>query len=260
MTPLNIGEAARNERAYGLLVRTATSSCCACGRQPGASSLRTRRRAARLRTSWSSPTSSGAIGSDARRSPTKVMRVNGRDLRVDRRHATRGFRARCWACSSTSGCRRSRRPRCWRARRSSTHGTVRGYYVMGRLATRAQVTQAAAAVAGEMRGSPGALPGGQPRVAVEVLPFWRASRGPQGFLVQALTLLQGVLLLLLLAVCGNTTNLLLARASQRQREVGVRLAVGGGPGAWHGCSCSRPRYGPRRGGASARCSRRGAHG
>ena len=66
-------------------------------------------------------------------------------------------------------------------------------------------------------------------VAGEVLPFWRASRGPQGFLVQSLAVVQGVLLLLLLAVCGNTANLLLARASQRQREVGVRLAVGGGP-------------------------------
>jgi predicted permease len=107
--------------------------------------------------------------------------------------------------------------------------SVRGYYVMGRLATRAQVTQAAVAVSREMADLQARFPEANRGITADVLAFWRASRGPQGFLVQALALLQGVLLLLLLAVCGNTTNLLLARASQRQREVGVRLAVGGGP-------------------------------
>src|SRR2546423_6068440 len=63
----------------------------------------------------------------------------------------------------------------------------------------------------------------------EVIPFWRAPRGPQLMLARALFILQGVLLLLLLAVCGNTANLMLARASARQREIGMRLALGAGP-------------------------------
>jgi hypothetical protein len=34
------------------------------------------------------------------------------------------------------------------------------------------------------------------------------------------------MILLLLAVCGNCANLMLARASTRQREAGIRIALG----------------------------------
>ena len=40
---------------------------------------------------------------------------------------------------------------------------------------------------------------------------------------------QLIILLLLLAVCGNTANLVLARASARQQEMGVRLSLGARP-------------------------------
>src|SRR4029079_16303269 len=65
-------------------------------------------------------------------------------------------------------------------------------------------------------------------ILARVLPFWQAPRGPQQFLVGALAILQAIMLLLLLAVCGNTANLMLARASARYREVGVRLTLGAG--------------------------------
>jgi predicted permease len=63
----------------------------------------------------------------------------------------------------------------------------------------------------------------------EVLPFWQAAHGPQRMLAASLGLLQGIMLLLLLAVCGNTATLVLARSTARQREIGVRLATGAGP-------------------------------
>ncbi len=62
----------------------------------------------------------------------------------------------------------------------------------------------------------------------EVLPQWKAPRGPQKSLTLALLMLQGMMLLVLLVVAGNTTNLVLSRASARKHEVGVMLALGAG--------------------------------
>jgi predicted permease len=105
----------------------------------------------------------------------------------------------------------------------------RGYALMGSLPPSVSITRAQGDLDAAMREMARVYPETGATLQAEVLPFWRAPRGPQAMLARALWILQGLMLLLLLAVCGNTANLMLARASTRQREIGVRLALGAGP-------------------------------
>jgi predicted permease len=105
----------------------------------------------------------------------------------------------------------------------------RGYSVAGRLSPPATRAQAQADLDAAMRQLAHDYPETNGRMKAEVLAFWQSPRGPQRLLVSALALLQAVMLLLLLAVCGNTANLMLARASARHREIAMRLALGAGP-------------------------------
>ncbi len=106
---------------------------------------------------------------------------------------------------------------------------LRGYYVAGRLAPQATRTAAQSELDVAMSQLARDYPETNKGLQVQVLRFWQAPRGPQQFLIGALAILQGVMLLMLLTVCGNTANLMLARASARFREVGVRLTLGAGP-------------------------------
>ena len=105
----------------------------------------------------------------------------------------------------------------------------RGYNALGRLKAGADEARASAEFAGAMRELAATFPETNERITGELTPYWKWMRGPQMMFITALGILQGVLLLVLLAVCGNTANLMLARASARYREVGVRLALGAGP-------------------------------
>ena len=102
----------------------------------------------------------------------------------------------------------------------------RGYALIGNLQTGATAAQAQTELNGAMRQLSQSYPAVSGKFEAELLPYWSAPRGPQRFIVSSLAILQGVTILLLMAVCGNTANLLLARAVARGREIGTRLAIG----------------------------------
>jgi predicted permease len=66
-------------------------------------------------------------------------------------------------------------------------------------------------------------------IDASVVPVWAGHLGAQGILLKPLQILTAICVLLLIVVCANVANLLLARAVARQKEFGLRLAFGARP-------------------------------
>ncbi len=100
------------------------------------------------------------------------------------------------------------------------------YSLIGRLKPGVRIEQAAAQVQTIARRMAAAYPATHAGVGATALPIWKAHSGVQVVLLWPLRILAAVSLLVLLIASANVANLLLARSVSREKEYGVRLALG----------------------------------
>jgi predicted permease len=228
MVPFNVGETGQTERVFGQLVSGNYFS--ALGLKPVIGRLIRPEEVERPGTEPVIVISYDYWQTRFRGAPGAVgqkVRVNERDLTVIG-VASREFQGTMLPLKFELWVPATLTPALLGGTRDLEDRSVRAFSLIGMLrpgATREEAqTQLTTAMAQLARDYPVASAG----IGGEILLFWEAPRGPQRMLISGLVILQGVMLLLLLAVCGNTANLMLARGSTRQREMAVRLALGAG--------------------------------
>jgi len=106
----------------------------------------------------------------------------------------------------------------------------RWLHTVARLAPGVRPGQARAAVDLLARQWDQAYPGSNRDMRFGLVPMWKSPWGAPGVLLPVLSVLFAVTCLVLLIVAANLANLLLARATKREREIAVRLAVGASRG------------------------------
>jgi predicted permease len=103
---------------------------------------------------------------------------------------------------------------------------TRMFRVLARLAPAVRIEQAGAEVQALAKRMAEADADTNEGLSATVLPLWKSHYGIQDSLLAPLSILMGACGVVLLIVCANVANLLLARTVARQKELSVRLALG----------------------------------
>jgi predicted permease len=103
---------------------------------------------------------------------------------------------------------------------------TRMFRVLARLAPGARIEQARAEVQSVAKVMAELDADTNQGMSATLLPLWKSHYGIQDSLLAPLSILMGACGVVLLIVCANVANLLLARAVARQKELSVRLALG----------------------------------
>jgi len=228
MVPFNVGEKGQTERVFGQLVSGNYFS--ALGLKPAIGRFIRPEEAERPGTEPVIVISYDYWQTRFRGAPQVVgqkLRVNERDLTVIG-VAPREFQGTILPLKFELWVPATLTPALLGGTRDLEDRSIRAFSLIGMLRPGATREEAQAEFTTAMGQLARDYPEANAGIGGEVLPFWDAPRGPQRMLISGLAILQGVLLLLLLAVCGNTANLMLARGSTRQREMAVRVALGAG--------------------------------
>jgi predicted permease len=106
----------------------------------------------------------------------------------------------------------------------------RQMWITARLKPGVGMAQANAEVEACARRIANLSPGTSSAFTARLLPVWKAHVGLQGYLLTPLRILMAVCGVVFLIVAANVTNLQLTRATARQKEFSVRLALGAGSG------------------------------
>jgi putative ABC transport system permease protein len=103
---------------------------------------------------------------------------------------------------------------------------TRMFRVLARLAPGVRIEQARAEIQALAKHNAEVDADTNEGMSATLLPLWKSHYGIQDSLLAPLSILMGACGVVLLIVCANVANLLLARAVARQKELSVRLALG----------------------------------
>jgi len=108
---------------------------------------------------------------------------------------------------------------------------ARNFQAIVRLKPGVSISEANAEVAAVAKRLALVFPKTNQGVGDRIVPIWKAENGGLSSIsASPLAILGAACGLVLLIACANVTNLLLARSFSRQREFGIRVALGAGPG------------------------------